>query len=180
MSLPSLAITVATPADREIVLDILRSASAARALCGVTIWGEDFPDVVGGLASGEIYLARMGGQPVGTFALRWSDDAVWGPGDGDSGYLHRLAIRPEAAGQSLGTQLISAAADLTRERGRRWLRLDCDRDNSRLRAYYESHGFSHAGDITGVPRQTRPGYRSVSRYQLDLSNARRQAGRAYS
>ena len=39
MSLPSLAITVA---DREIVLDILRSASAARATSGVTIWGDDF------------------------------------------------------------------------------------------------------------------------------------------
>jgi GNAT superfamily N-acetyltransferase len=168
----SLAIRVATAADRETVLDILRSASAARAAYGVTTWGDDFPDIDRGILSGEVYLASMCGQSAGTFVLRWSDEAVWGPDAGDSGYLHRLATRPEAAGRGLGTKLISAAADLARERGRRWLRLDCDRDNSRLRSYYESHGFIHAGDVTGLPRQTRPGHRSASRYQLDLDDTR--------
>lgn len=56
-----LAITVATAADREIELEILRSASAARAVNGVSTWGDDFPDVVRGVASGEIYLARLDG-----------------------------------------------------------------------------------------------------------------------
>jgi hypothetical protein len=42
---------------------------------------------------------------------------------------------------------------------------DCDQDNQRLRAYCEAQGFTHAGDVTGLPRNTRPGYRSASRYQ---------------
>jgi ribosomal protein S18 acetylase RimI-like enzyme len=54
-------------------------------------------------------------------------------------------------GQGLGARLISAAASLTRERGRSWLRLDCDRDNPGLRAYYEGLGFDHAGDVENIP-----------------------------
>lgn len=99
--------------------------------------------------------------------LRWSDERVRGPDDGQAGYLHRLATHPDVAGQGIGAQLI--AAGLTRERGRGWLRLDCDRDNQRLRAYYEALGFTHAGDVTSLPRSTRPGYRSASRYQRAVS-----------
>jgi hypothetical protein len=69
------------------------------------------------------------------------------------------------AGRGIGAQLIAAAGDLTRACGRRWLRLDCDRDNERLRAYYEGLGFAHAGDVDCLPRTTRPGYRAASRYQ---------------
>ncbi|HEY2489025.1 MAG TPA: GNAT family N-acetyltransferase [Streptosporangiaceae bacterium] len=100
--------------------------------------------------------------------MRWSDERVWGPDDGQAGYLHRLATHPEVAGRGIGAQLIAAAGDLTRACGRRWLRLDCDRDNERLRAYYEGLGFAHAGDVDCLPRTTRPGYRAASRYQRTI------------
>jgi ribosomal protein S18 acetylase RimI-like enzyme len=80
-------------------------------------------------------------------------------------YLHRLATRPEVAGQGIGARLIAAADDMIRQRVRHWLRLDCERDNQRLRAYYESLGFSHQGDVTDVPRRSRPGFRATARYQ---------------
>jgi hypothetical protein len=54
---------------------------------------------------------------------------------------------------------------LTARHGRRWLRLDCDRDNQRLRAYYEAQGFRHVRDVDGLPRQTRQGTRAASLYQ---------------
>ncbi len=133
------------------------------------MWGNDFPDVIRDLPAGLIHLALLEGRPVATFALRWSDERVWGPDDGQAGYVHRLATRPEVAGQGIGARLIEVAADLTRERGRSWLRLDCNRDNQRLRGYYEALGFTHAGDVFDVPRTTRPGYRSASRYQRAAS-----------
>jgi GNAT superfamily N-acetyltransferase len=43
------------------------------------------------------------------FVLRWSDERVWGPDDGQAGYLHRLATHPEVAGRGIGAQLIAAA-----------------------------------------------------------------------
>jgi ribosomal protein S18 acetylase RimI-like enzyme len=154
--------------DQDAVLGILRSAGA-RSGHRAGMWGSEFPDVIRDLPAGLVYLARLEGRPVATFVLRWSDELVWGPDDGQAGYLHRLATHPDVAGRRIGAQLITAAADLTRERGRRWLRLDCDRDNQRLRAYYEALGFTHAGDVTGLPRSTRPGYRSASRYQRAVS-----------
>jgi GNAT superfamily N-acetyltransferase len=158
-------VVTASSGDQDAVVAILRAASAAGAGARASTWGREFPDVIRDLPDGLVYLARLDGRPVATFVLRWSDERVWGPDDGEAGYLHRLATHPDVAGRGLGAQLIAAAAGLTRERGRRWLRLDCDRDNGRLRAYYEGLGFAHAGDVDCLPRTTRPGYRAASRYQ---------------
>ena len=158
-------VVTASAGDEDVVLDILRSASTAGRGNRASTWGRDFPDVIRDLPAGLVHLARLDGRPVATFVLRWSDERVWGPDDGQAGYLHRLATHPEVAGRGIGAQLIAAAGDLTRECGRRWLRLDCDRDNQRLRAYYEAQGFAHAGDVDWLPRTTQPGYRAASRYQ---------------
>ena len=163
-----LAVTTAEPAELELVLDILRAASAAHAAVATFTWGHEFPDVQRDLPRGLVHLARIGGRPAGTFLLRWSDENVWGPDDGAAGYLHRLATHPDFAGQGIGAKLITAAGELTRARGRHWLRLDCDEANQRLRGYYESLWFSHAGDVPQVPRASTPGYRSAARYQRRL------------
>ena len=157
--------TTAEPGELGLVLGILRSASAARATVATFTWGREFPDVQRDLPRGLVHLARVAGRPAGTFVLRWSDENMWGPDDGEAGYLHRLATHPDFAGQGIGAKLIAAAGELTRAHGRRWLRLDCDQANHRLRGYYESLGFSHAGDVAQVPRSTQPGYRSAARYQ---------------
>lgn len=167
---PRLTISVAMPPDLGTVLTLLRSASAARAAPDLPGWGDDFPDVERDLPAGLVYLARLGGDPAGTFVLRWSDHPVWGLDDGDAGYLHRLATAPDFAGQGLGARLVAAAEALVRSQGGRWLRLDTDRDNAKLRAWYEGLGFVHAGDTDLVKRLTRPGYRWASRYQRDLSD----------
>lgn len=157
-----LRVRVATPADAGVVVDLLRVASTARP---ASPWGSEFPDVVRDLPDGLVHLGTIGGRLAGMFVLRWSDEKVWGPDDADAGYLHRLATHPDFAGQGIGATLIAAAEDLIAARGRRWLRLDCDRDNRGLRGYYESLGFSYRGDVTDVPRQSTSGYRAASRYQ---------------
>jgi len=68
-----------------------------------------------------------------------------------------------------GVEGVTAAAGLTCERGRRWLRLDCDRDSERLRAYCGAPGFAHAGDVDCLPRSTRPGWRAASRYERAIN-----------
>jgi GNAT superfamily N-acetyltransferase len=160
-----IAVTTAEPGELDLVLGILRAASAARATVATFTWGREFPDLERDLPRGLVHLARIGGRPAGTFILRWSDENVWGPDDGSAGYLHRLATHPDYAGQGIGAKLIAAADELTRARGRHCLRLDCDQANKRLRGYYESLGFSHAGDVPQVPRSSLPGYRSAARYQ---------------
>jgi GNAT superfamily N-acetyltransferase len=143
---------------------LLRLAASARRASG-SAWGNEFPDVLLDLPEGLVHLGWVDGRAVGTFVLRWSDERLWGPDDGQGGYLHRLATHPVAAGRGLGRRLVDAAGGLTARHGRRWLRLDCDRDNQRLRAYYEAQGFRHIGDVVALPWLTRPGTRSASLYQ---------------
>jgi GNAT superfamily N-acetyltransferase len=156
--------------ELDVVLDILRSASDGRVPPGAARWGREFPDIVRDLPAGAVYLGRLRGRPVGTFVLRWMDESVWELGDGAAGYVHRLATRPEVGGQGLGAALLDVAAGLVRERGRDWLRLDCDRGNAPLRAYYEAQGFVYAGDGK-VRRVSRAGYRAASLYQRRVSGA---------
>jgi ribosomal protein S18 acetylase RimI-like enzyme len=160
----SLVVRTASPDELGLVLGLLRAASSARKGNG-SPWGTEFPDIPGDVAEGLAHLGWEGRRVLGTFVLRWSDAQVWGPDDGQCGYLHRLAVHPHTAGQGIGRRLVDAAGELAAERGRGWLRLDCDRDNPRLRAYYEAQGFQHVRDVDSVPRQTRQGTRAASLYQ---------------
>jgi GNAT superfamily N-acetyltransferase len=161
----SLVVRPAAADEVDVVLGLLRSASAARGEPQSRTWGTRFPDVERDLPKGRVWLAVLDGDPVGTFVLRFSDERVWGPDDGRAGYLHRLATRPDVAGQGLGARLLDEASKLISVRGREWLRLDCDRGNRRLRSYYEELGFQHVGDVDEVARSTRPGHRSASLYE---------------
>jgi hypothetical protein len=59
-----------------------------------------------------------------------------------------------------GVALLDWAGARVAEAGRRWLRLDCDADNARLRAWYEVAGFALVGVSAGggwrVGRYQRP------------------------
>lgn len=157
-------VLTASAGQSDLVLELLRSASGGRRGAG-NVWGSEFPDVLRDLPEGLVYLAWADDRAVGAFVLRWSDELLWGPDDGQGGYLHRLATHPDVAGQGIGRRLVDTAGELTARQGRRWLRLDCDQGNQPLRAYYEAQGFRHVRDVGGLARQTRPGHRAGSLYQ---------------
>ncbi len=92
------------------------------------------------------YLAEMGGQPVGTFALQWADPDVWGVRPPDAGYLHSLAVDRAYARRGVGALMLEAAAAQVRAAGRAYLRLDCWAGNAVLRRYYTGLGFTPCGD----------------------------------
>jgi len=161
----AMAVRPAGADELEVVLRVLRATVVRpRGDAGPT-WGTQFPDVERDIGTGRVYLGRLGDEPAGCFVLSWADESMWGGDDGDAGYLHRLAVRPVLAGRGLGEQLIAKAHALTASAGRRWLRLDCERDNAALRRYYERLGFCHVRDESEIARTTRPGVRSASLYQ---------------
>jgi GNAT superfamily N-acetyltransferase len=70
-------------------------------------------------------------------------------------------VRRAFAGQRISTALLQWAVERARSLNRRYLRLDCDAERSRLRALYERFGFRlHSF------RQVDAYY--VSRYQLPV------------
>jgi GNAT superfamily N-acetyltransferase len=57
------------------------------------------------------------------------------------------AADAEVAGRGLGVAIVEWADGQAAAAGRRYLRLDCMRENDGIRAYYERLGFDHRGDI---------------------------------
>ena len=162
---------VATPGQIDDVLSLLDEAAAWLRARGVSQWPDRFEPswVDGAISRGETWLVRVDAAISGTVTLDWVDP-IWSD-DGTAAYVHRMAVRRQAAG--LGAVILGWAADAARQHGREALRLDCVASNARLRAYYEAAGFVHHGDVTvaGAPGQrldTGPAV-LVSRYELRLS-----------
>jgi GNAT superfamily N-acetyltransferase len=160
----------ATSADVGQVVAVLDHAAAWLAARDIRQWPERFqPEwVTPAVELGETWLVRRGDRVAGTVTLDWSDP-LWSDCAGEAGYVHRMAVERWATGT--GRAILSWAADQARAHGATALRLDCVADNPRLRAYYETAGFGHRGDVEvgGAPGQRGSGIRTfVSRYELPL------------
>ena len=94
-------------------------------------------------AEGCLFAAVEEGRMTGALALlerddRWTDD-------GEALYVHHLVAVPEAPGT--GGRLLEWAEEHARAGGRRFLRLDSQRDNPALARYYEARGYRAAGEF---------------------------------
>lgn len=110
-----------------------------------------------------VYLARQHGTLVGSFHLTWADPVMWGRPPGLAGYVHRLMTDPEHAPRGLGRHLLSEAEHRIRDVGRDIARLDCNRANQRLRAYYRAAGYREVGE-----REFRTGWYPVTLFEKQL------------
>ncbi|WP_424535339.1 GNAT family N-acetyltransferase [Sphaerisporangium viridialbum] len=109
-----------------------------------TLWVLDDEDDRGTLA-GETLSA-----PAATLALDdHADPEFWRRGDHpETGlYVHKLAVGRGYSGQGLGETLLDWAALRVAAAGRRWLRLDCSKDNLGLQGYYQKLGFRHVRTV---------------------------------
>lgn len=156
-------------AGLEDLSDVLRLVDgSARWLRGrgINQWPVPYPEhrLIEPIRNGLTHLAFFGQQPVGTFTLQWSDVEIWGGENSPAGYVHRLAVDRSMAGHGLGAQLLDQAASLVAAEGYGWLRLDCRRDSSGLRGYYELLGFEHVRNADHRP----PGFEAAL-YQRRVS-----------
>lgn len=162
---------LAVPRQLDDVLSVLDDAAAWLQSGAVVQWPSRFEPawVEGAIRRGETWLVRVGETISATVTLDQAD-SVWDGLPGRALYVHRMAVRRQAAG--LGGAILGWAAGVARERGREALRLDCVASNARLRAYYEAAGFVHCGDATvaGAPGQRldEGPVTLVSRYELRL------------
>jgi GNAT superfamily N-acetyltransferase len=135
--------------DARTAGEILDEATAFMAALGYDEWPVPFPqhELTMRIELGELYVAESDGEIAATFTLLWDDPTFWGERPPDAAYLHKLAIRRRFAGRGLGAALVDWADAQAAAAGRRFLRLDCQRDDPGIRAYYERLGFEHRGDV---------------------------------
>jgi protein-tyrosine phosphatase len=143
----------AKPEDIDTVLGILDEAAAwiiAQKLPSVWKPGgfsrEAFLDQI---SRGEVHIGLVHGEPAGTVTLQWSDLVFWGEQQPDSGYVHKLAVRPVYAGKKLGVEMLRWAENKARTASKKFLRLNCLAADRKIRDYYESAGFLYKGDVVG-------------------------------
>ncbi len=91
----------------------------------------------------ELYLCYSCEEAVGCFKLQESDEMFW-PDDmhGEALYLHKLAVRRKYAGQGVSAYILSWAKDKVKEKGSKYLRLDCLTNREKLCRVYENQEFT--------------------------------------
>lgn len=145
-----LAIRPARPEEVETVAAILEEVADWLTARGIDQWrmGDWLrPHIAEGIARGEVYLAELGGNMVGTVRLQWSDDRTWGAMPDDAGYVHSLAVRRAYGGRGIGRELLAWAERTAAAAGKAYLRLDCVAWNEALNAYYREAGFAYVRTV---------------------------------
>jgi GNAT superfamily N-acetyltransferase len=93
------------------------------------------------------FIASLGDEAAGTFRFQTEDKLFWPElPDGESAFVHRLAIRRRFARQGLATAMLECAVARADSLGKKFLRLDCAADRPRLRKFYEDFGFVYHSD----------------------------------
>ena len=114
---------------------------------GTLVWPE-FSDALLTAEVRERKLLRVmdNDAMVGTFAIAYEDQAVWGDRErGAHVYLHRIARSPSPASRGLLHRVVDWARSHSRQLQREGIRMDMAAASSQLVAYYERAGFVVVG-----------------------------------
>ncbi|WP_322087531.1 GNAT family N-acetyltransferase [Burkholderia sp. BCC1999] len=140
----------ATADDVPALTQIRNDAHAKKVAHGDYVWGnagDGFSErwVRNNVAEKAVYVVEQDGTLIGTFALGFDDDNHWGPQAPVAGYVHGLCVRQGFNGLGIGSFVLDWCAREVSGSNRRFVRLDCDAENTKLCAYYESLGFVRVG-----------------------------------
>ena len=152
--------------DAATVSSILTKAARYLDSIDQTLWQcEDLSveSIAADVDAGLYFLAWAEGEAVGTLRFQLEDPMCWPDIQlGSSTFIHRLAIRRNAAGKGVSSRMLDWAKLTTRQLGRRFLRLDCA-IRPKLCAVYEKNGFTKHSE-----RQIGPYH--VVRYEFDAEH----------
>jgi GNAT superfamily N-acetyltransferase len=160
------SIRQATQQDTAKVAEILCEAARWLEQSGKTMWrsGELVPSCISAdIDGGSFFIAECDGEAAGVVKFQLEDELFWSDlPQGESAFVHRLAVRRRFAGGRISSALLRWAVERARSLEREYLRLDCEASRPKLRAFYEKFGFVHHSD-----RQVGPYF--VSRYEYRVT-----------
>jgi GNAT superfamily N-acetyltransferase len=157
----------ATRQDLDLIAGILHEAARWLERNGMAMWRDDELDLsrtaAADVAAGLFFIAECDGEAAGVVKFQLEDRQFWPDvPQGESAFIHRLAIRRRFAGGKISSALLTWAIKRTHSLERDYLRLDCEASRPKLRAVYERFGFAHHSD-----RQVGPYF--VSRYEYRVA-----------
>ena len=158
----------ATASDAPVIEEMLLEAAGWVDALGVVMWEEGELDparIAGEVARGQFFIADVQPDRVSAGVIRFQlvDQLFWPDlAQEESAFVHRLVVRRMFKGTGISTALLAWSAARARSLGKRFLRLDCDAQRTKLRALYERFGFRFHSY-----RQVGSYY--VARYELPLN-----------
>ncbi|GAB3936511.1 GNAT family N-acetyltransferase [Larkinella terrae] len=117
---------------------------------GQTLWNIDSltaENLFDAYTTGNSYVMYAVGDdglevPAATFTLQWKDPLYFGDvPDQTAGFIHKLAIRRQFAGQNLFQSILEFCHDVCRQRGIHEIQLETDATRPPLMRFYERYGF---------------------------------------
>jgi len=158
---------LASPADLQIVLDLIGEATNWLQSRGIDQWRKPWPTreerderVWKSLCDGTTWLLWDGPIPVATLTTcRQAHPKLWKELEQaePAVYVHRLVVCRKYAGRRIGARLLDwAATRAAQEFGALWVRVDVWNTNKALHAYYERLGFRYVrrADYEDCPATT--------------------------
>jgi hypothetical protein len=125
---------------------------------GTLVWPE-FSDasILAEVRERKLFRVMDNAAMVGTFAIAYEDQAVWGERErGAHVYLHRIARSLSGTSRRLLKCVVDWACAHSRELRREGIRMDTAAASSQLVAYYEQAGFVVVGRHVIGPDPTLP------------------------
>ena len=142
-----------TPASQEqlgLVLEILEEAAHWTTSHGLNGWQPgsfSHERIIRQIGHGEVFLAWLSSEPIGTITLQGNDIEFWGDGPETAEYVHKLAVKRKFAGRGFGVEMLMWAESHAIIARKDHLRLNCMAEDTGLRRYYERLGFEQRGEI---------------------------------
>ncbi len=140
-----ISVRPAAVADAAAIEALLVEAARWVDALGTVMWEENELEpraIRAEVTAGQFVIAECDGVTAGAVRFQLEDRLFWPDlPPGGSAFVHRLVAGRAFKGRGVSTALLQWAAQRARTLGCRHLRLDCDAERGRLRAFYERFGF---------------------------------------
>lgn len=123
---------------------IMREAASWLANIGKPLWDVNMLSKEKLQQPAEDFVVMWNNQKsISTLLLSYEDKIFWPEvPKNSSGFIHKLSIKREFAGQNLGIKIIEFAIKECKLKGIKMLRLECDSQRRKLCNFYEGLGFN--------------------------------------
>lgn len=147
--------------DIENLLVMTRACARHMIANGIYQWNENYPSYEAfknDIELDQIWVLKDEGKIIGSVVITTIEDeeydeVVWLTPQGNSLYIHRLAIHPDYQGQGLAQQLMNFAENYAKEENYASVRLDTFSLNKRNNVFYQKRGYQKLSDIY-FPKQS--------------------------
>lgn len=143
------------------ILTITQACAKKMKENGIFQWNEHYPSKEAfqkDIDRGELFVVEEKNTVQGTIVISTLMDEEYKPiqwltPNGNSVYIHRLAVHPNLQGKGLAQQMMDFAENHAREHRFVSVRLDTFSQNKRNQRFYEQRGYQKLGDIY-FPKQS--------------------------